>query len=124
MPARILIVEDDQIIAADLRLKVERLGHAVVGMASAGEEAIGLAGQLKPEIVLMDIQLEEAMSGTEAARIIQERTGAAIVFVTAFSGAAFREASTRTPDRGVYLGKPFSQVQLEQALDTALQNRL
>jgi CheY-like chemotaxis protein len=123
MPARILIVEDDQIIAADLRLKVERLGHAVVGIASAGEEAIGLAEKFKPEIVLMDIQLEEAMSGTEAARIIQERTGAAIVFVTAFLGAAFRDESGRMPDRRIYLGKPFSQVQLEQALDTALRNR-
>jgi len=63
MPARILIVEDDQIIAADLRLKVQGLGHEVIGIAMSGEEAIGLAGQFKPDLVLMDVQLDTAMGG-------------------------------------------------------------
>ena len=81
MPARILIVEDDQIIAADLRLKVQGIGHEVIGIAISGEEAIGLAERCKPDLVLMDIQLDTAMDGLEAARIIQERTGASIIFV-------------------------------------------
>jgi len=123
MPARILIVEDDQIIAADLRLKVERLGHEAVGIASGGEEAIGMAERFQPELVLMDFQLETAMNGTEAARIIQERTGASIVFVTAFSGQSCRDESARMSERGIYLGKPFSQIQLQEALDTALRSR-
>lgn len=121
MAARILIVEDDQIIAADLRLKVQRMGHEVVGIAAAGEEAIAMADQFRPELVLMDIQLETAMNGAEAARVIQERTGASIVFITALSGSPLRELSQMPP--GLFVGKPFSPIQLEAALDTALRNR-
>lgn len=124
MAARILIVEDDQIIAADLRLKIERLGHEVVGIATAGEEAIRMADQLNPEIVLMDIQLETAMSGAEAARTIQETKGASIIFVTAFPSSTFRGGeSSGMPEEGSYLAKPFSKVQLEQVLNAALLRR-
>jgi len=123
MPARILIVEDDQIIAADLRLKVQGLGHEVIGIAMSGEEAIGLAGQCKPDLVLMDIQLDTAMDGLEAARLIQERTGASIIFVTAFPSAAPRRESTGMSGGGIYLGKPFSRVQLEAAVASALRRR-
>ena len=76
MSARILIVEDEQIIAADLRNKLVGLGHEIVGMAIAGAEAISIAEQVRPDLVLMDVQLEGAMSGTEAARTIQKHTGA------------------------------------------------
>ena len=123
MPARILIVEDDQIIAADLRLKVQALGHEVIGIAISGEEAIGLAGQLKPDLALMDIQLGTAMNGANAARIIQQRTGASIVFITAFPSAAFHDESVGMLEEGIYLGKPFSRIQLEATVDRALRRR-
>ncbi len=123
MPARILIVEDDQIIAADLTLKMQRLGHEVIGIAISGEEAIRLAGQCKPDLVLMDIQLDTAMNGSEAARIIHERTDASIIFVTAFPDSAFPGESVGLSEGGVYLGKPFSRVQLEAAVDSALRKR-
>jgi len=123
MPAQILIVEDDQIIAADLRLKVRALGHEVIGIAISGEEAMGLAGQFKPDLVLMDIQLETGMSGGDAARIIQERTGASIIFVTAFPRATLHDGSVGMLEEGIYLAKPFSRVQLETAVDSALRRR-
>ena len=123
MPARILIVEDDQIIAADLRLKVQGIGHEVIGIAISGEEAIGLAERCKPDLVLMDIQLDTAMNGLDAARIIQERTGASIIFVTAFPSAAVRGESVGRSGEGIYLAKPFSRVQLEAAVDSALGRR-
>lgn len=116
---RILIVEDEQIIAADLAGQLERLGHEVVGMASEGREAVDLAGQVHPALVLMDIQLEGEMAGTEVARAIQDRTGAGILFVTAFPNVLLREPPALTKP-AVCLGKPFSQVQLEAALDSAL----
>src|ERR1051326_5669982 len=105
MAARILIVEDEQIIAADLRNHVKRLGHDVIGMAIAGEEAIEMADQLNPDLVLMDVRLEGTMSGTEAAREIQERTGAPIVFITAFPGVFVREPGDMQRP-GICLGKP------------------
>lgn len=117
--ARILIVEDELIIAADLGNQLRRLGHEVVGMAIAADEAVRMADQLKPDLVLMDVQLEGEMSGTEAARVIQERTGAMIVFITAFPGVFVREPSQMQLP-GICVGKPFSRIQLEAALSAAL----
>lgn len=123
MPPRILIVEDDQIIAADLRLKMQALGHEVIGIAMSGEEAIALAGESKPDLVLMDFQLDTAMNGGDAARIIQELTGASIIFVTAYPRAAARGESAGISEEGIYVGKPFSRAQLEAAVDRALRLR-
>ena len=75
MNARILVVEDEQIVAEDLSLKLRRIGHQVVGMASSGEAAIRLAKDLHPDLVLMDIRLQGKMDGREAARIIRSSTG-------------------------------------------------
>ena len=119
MGARILVVEDEQIIAADLTNKLRRMGHEVVATAIAGHEAISIAEQVRPDLVLMDVQLEDGMSGTEAARLIQERTGAKIVFLTAFPGV-FLEEPARMSEPGICLGKPFSRTQLETALSAAL----
>jgi CheY-like chemotaxis protein len=118
MSARILIVEDEQIIAADLRNKLVGMGHEIVGMAIAGAEAISIAEQVRPDLVLMDVQLEGAMSGTEAARTIQKHTGAQIIFITAFPGVFLRDPAQMT-EPGICLGKPFSRVQLEAALAAA-----
>jgi len=120
--ARILIVEDEQIIAADLRNQFRHLGHEVVGMAIAGEDAINMADRLKPELVLMDVQLEGHMSGTEAAGVIQQRTGASIIFITAYPSALVSTASA-SEQPTICVGKPFSRVQLEAALHTALSLR-
>lgn len=119
MAARILIVEDEQIIAADLRNKLRRMGHEIVGMAIGGEDALIMAEQLKPDLILMDVQLEGEMSGTEAARAIQDRTGAPIIFVTAFPGVFIRDpAQMQKP--GICIGKPFSLIQIEAAIQAAL----
>ena len=119
MAARILIVEDEQIIAADLRNHIRRLGHEVVGMAIAGDEAIAMAQEYLPDLVLMDVKLEGEMSGTDAAKAIQERTGAPVVFITEFPGVFVREPENmRSP--GICLSKPFSRVQVEAALNAVL----
>lgn len=119
MIARILIVEDEQIIAADLRNKLVLMGHEVVGMAIAGDEAITMAELLKPDLVLMDVQLDGEVTGTEAARTIQENTGAPIVYVTAFPSIFVRDpAQMRQP--GICLRKPFSRLQLEAVVKAAL----
>jgi CheY-like chemotaxis protein len=67
----ILIVEDEVIVAEDLKNKLTRLGYEVEGIASEGEEAIALAGRLRPNLVIMDIQLEGSIDGIEAAQAIQ-----------------------------------------------------
>ncbi|MGB0129325.1 MAG: response regulator, partial [Rhodocyclaceae bacterium] len=68
---RLLIVEDERIIALDLRQRLQHLDYDVCGMAARGEDAIRLARDLKPDIVLMDIHLESGSDGIEAAQAIR-----------------------------------------------------
>lgn len=119
MSVRVLIVEDEQIIAADLQGKLEKMGHHVVGTAITGEEAIALADQMWPQLVMMDIQLRGEIEGTEAARTIQARTGAEIIFITAFPGV-FLKHPAGMPKPGICLIKPFSRQQLEAALSAVI----
>ena len=119
MGLRILIVEDEQIIAADIEIKLGLLGHEVVGTAISGDEAIRMAADLRPELVMMDIQLQGRMNGVEAARAIEERAGARIIFVTAFPGIF--PGLSGAP--AVCVKKPFSGVQLEAALTAACNGR-
>jgi DNA-binding response OmpR family regulator len=119
MSARILIVEDEQIIAADLRNKLTSMGHQVVGMAIAGEEAVSIADELKPDLVLMDVRLEGEMTGPVAGRMIQERTGTKVVFITAYPSVFMRDPA-QMQEPGICLGKPFSRIQLEAVINAAL----
>jgi DNA-binding response OmpR family regulator len=119
MGARVLIVEDEQIIAADLAAQLARAGYDVIGIAIAGEEAVELADRTIPQVVLMDMRLAGPMGGPEAARLIQQRTGAGIVFVTAFPNTFLHEQQQLNPP-GICVGKPFSWVQLAAALSAVL----
>jgi CheY-like chemotaxis protein len=117
MKRRILIVEDEFIVADDLENQLTRLGHEVVGTAASGEEALAIADEKRPDIVLMDIQLEGPMTGVEAAKFIHNSTGAAVIFVTAFAAVFVRNPSQMTAP-GICLSKPFSPVQLRAALES------
>ena len=119
MGARILVVEDEQIIAADLTNKLQGMGHHIAGTAIASHEAISIAERVRPDVVLMDVQLEDGMTGMDAAWTIQERTGSKVVFLTAFPGVFLADPG-RMPEPGICLGKPFSRRQLESALNAAL----
>lgn len=114
---RILVVEDEQIVAADLAAKLDSLGYEVAGIASSGEEAISLSETLRPELVLMDVRLQGRMDGTEAARRIQRATGAPIVFITAYAEIFLRDPSLMNPP-GLCISKPFSIAQLRAVLAT------
>src|SRR3954464_1642295 len=70
-PAKILIVEDDQIVARDIQQQLLRIGHAVVGLTGRGEQAVELALSALPDLVLMDIRLQGEMDGIEAAQRIR-----------------------------------------------------
>lgn len=119
MGARVLIVEDEMIVAADLEAKLLNLGHDVVGTAGSGEEALRLATQLKPELVLMDVQLSGEMIGTEIAGKVQMDTGARIVFVTAYPSVFLRNPG-QMHHPGLCLSKPFAQEDLKAVVDAAM----
>lgn len=117
--AKILIVEDEILIAEDLRLVLQRMGYQVVGTASSGVEAIGKADQLHPNLVLMDVRLQGAMNGIETARQIRKTANVPIIYVTAHAAVL---ASLEEDDGCIRLAKPFSPVQLQSAVRTALGN--
>ena len=121
MSRRVLIVEDEYIVAADLEAKLADMGYDVTGLAASGEEALSIADQKRPDIVLIDIRLQGRMSGREAAQLIQRKTGAVVVFITAF--AVLRENRDEKSRDGIYLSKPFSTAQLKVALESAVAAR-
>ena len=82
---RILVVEDETIVALDIRDQLARQGYEAVGHAIRGDQAIALAESLRPDLVLMDIQLSGPMDGIDAAQAIRTRLGIPVVFLTAFS---------------------------------------
>ena len=82
---RILIVEDEPIVADDLSAQLERLNYQPVGPAASGAQAIALAGELRPDLVLMDIRLEGDMDGVEAVTQIRQRFRIPSVFLSAYS---------------------------------------
>ena len=122
MRVQILIVEDEQIVAADLEAKLIRMGHQVAGIAASAEEAFAMAARHCPDLILMDIQLQGNLNGLEAARQLQQLCTAQIIFVTAFA-AVFRKDPNRMKLPGICLTKPFSAPQLQAALQAALHEK-
>jgi CheY-like chemotaxis protein len=83
-PTKVLIIEDEPVIALNLADIVRRAGHTVVGVASTKDEAVAMAADTNPGLVLCDIQLRDKSSGLDAARVILETLSAPIIFITAF----------------------------------------
>ncbi len=117
--ARILVVEDEGIIAHDIQTTLEKLGYEVPGVAAAGEEAIQLAAEHRPDLVLMDIILWGGMDGVEAAKHIRERLGIPVIFLTAHSDAGTFERAKATGPHG-YLVKPLVERELRIGVEMAL----
>ena len=117
MSRRVLIVEDELIVADDLEWQLTNIGYEVTGVAASGDEALTAINESRPDIVLMDIQLQGRMNGIEAAKLIQSATGAAIIFVTAFPSVFLKDPDQMRPP-GICLSKPFSILQLRAALNS------
>jgi PAS domain S-box-containing protein len=116
---RILIAEDEAIVAKDLRRQIEHLGHEVVGCVVTGEDAVKEATAERPDLVLMDIGLHGRVDGIEAAEEIKKNLDLPIVFCTANSDPATLERAKITDPFG-YLLKPFEQRELCTTLAMAL----
>ena len=115
----ILIVEDEGIIARDIRQQLVELGYDVVGDTPTGEEAMLLTADLKPSLVLMDIHLAGKMDGIETAQAIRKQFGTPVVFLTAFAGAETLERAKLTEPFG-YIIKPFDERYLHTVIEMAL----
>jgi PAS domain S-box-containing protein len=117
--ASILIVDDEIIIARELEARLIGMGHRIAGMAASGEEAIAMAEERRPDLVLMDIVLKGEMDGIEAAAEIRRRFQLPILFVTAYTDRTTLDRAKITEPFG-YVVKPFSERELEATIEMAL----
>ena len=116
---KILLVEDDDVIAkvADWRLK--NLGYAVCGRATTGAEAMELVVNAKPDLVLMDINIQGDIDGIETAQMIKKGFNIPVVYVTSHSdGPTLERAKATRPDG--FIVKPFEDNDLRVAIELAL----
>ena len=120
--SKILVVEDEAIVAMDIERGLKKLGYEVVAVAGAGEQAIRLAEQHRPDLAVMDIQLQGPMDGIEAGRQIRERFHVPIVFLTAYADADTVQRAKAAEPFG-YLLKPFEDNELHTAIEIALHQR-
>lgn len=116
---KILVVEDEAVIAMDIEDRLERMGYEVVGNATNGEQAIKLAERHRPDLALMDIHIRGDRDGIEVAAIVAERFDIPCVFLTAYSDEATIQRAIRTQANG-YLLKPFQDREMRATIELAL----
>ena len=116
---RILVVEDETIVALDLKNSLKMLGYDVVGTACSGEEAIAKADQTRPDLVLMDIILKGKMDGVQAADSIRATLNIPVIFLTACADERTLQRAKVTEAFG-YLLKPFEERELHGHIEIAL----
>ncbi len=117
--ASILIVEDEGIVAQEIKSRLEKAGYGVCAVAHDGDTAVAHAGAMHPDLVLMDIRLKGPMDGIEAAGLIGERFGIPVVYLTAYSDPATLERA-KVKDPFGYVVKPFETRSLMVAIEIAL----
>ncbi len=118
-PAKILIVEDEMIIGANISLQLSKLGYDVTGIVSRGEEAIAHVKQNRPDIVLMDIQLKGELDGIDTVLRMQQEMNIPVIYLTANAdGDNFDRAKSTNPY--AFISKPFKKLDLQHAIELTL----
>lgn len=115
--ARVLIIEDETLIAIDLSDIVAKLGHEVVATADTASKAIAAAAQHKPDLVLADIQLADGSSGIDAVNEILHRLSVPVIFITAFPD---RLLTGERPEPTFLITKPYLEETVQAAVSQAL----
>jgi len=116
---KVLVVEDDPIVASDLKHKLRDFGYEICATAATGEQAIDAVGKHRPAVVLMDITLEGKMDGVEAAEAVRTKFGIPVVYLTAHSDQATVQRAKLTLPYG-YVLKPIREIELKIALEMAI----
>ena len=112
---RILVVEDEFIVALEMKVALEGMGYEVCGMVGSGEEALDVAVRERPDCVLMDVSLKGRMDGIKAARSIHARLGTRVVFMSGYPTDEIMERTADLRPIGIFV-KPVEYDQLEGVL--------
>lgn len=118
-PRKILVVEDEFIIALDLKMRLMQFGYHVPELAFSGEEAIALCQQHQFDLILMDIVLRGEMDGIETAKVIRDQFNIPVIFLTAHSDARTLNRTAEV-DAFCYIRKPFNDKELKIIVETIL----
>ena len=115
-PVKILIVEDEMIIGANISLQLSKLGYEVTGIISKGEDALEHVRQNGPDIILMDIQLKGIMDGIDTVQNIHKEFDVPIIYLTANADEEnFNRAKLTNPY--AFISKPFKKLDLQHAIE-------
>jgi len=117
--AKLLVVEDESIVAMEIQNRLETLGYTVTAMATSGEEAIKKAEEVRPDILLMDIGLKGDMDGVEAAEQIRNRFDIPVIYLTAYTDEKTLKRAKVTEPFG-YIPKPFEDREFHATIEIAL----
>lgn len=118
-PIRVLVVEDERIVALHLKQQLTKLGYAVVAVVASGEQALRFLRQTHPDVVLMDINIEGDIDGIQTAAMISAEDFTPVIYLTAYSEEATLQRAAATNAYG-YLLKPFSERELHATLQLAI----
>ena len=120
MPNKILIVEDEMIIAADISMMLNTLGYEVTGITPRGEDALKSIESTRPDIVLMDVGLKGELDGVQTAAQIYEQFFIPVIFLTSNADeATFQRAKATKPY--AFISKPFQKSELQRAIELTLE---
>lgn len=121
MDGQVLVVENEEIVAFDLEMCLASMGYNVA-IVTTGEEAVATANRLRPDVVIMDINLEGSMDGICAAASIRRETGIPLIFLTAYASYDTIERAVAVDPAG-YIVKPFNEKSLAANIRIALNRR-
>lgn len=116
---KILIVEDENIVALEIKKRLQKMGYIVPGVASTGKDAICMAEGLLPDLILMDIMLKGEIDGIDAAYEIHTKYNIPIIYLTAYSDEKTLQRAKITEPYG-YILKPFGEDDLRTNIEIAL----
>lgn len=116
---KILIVEDEAIVARDIKVCLNKIGYEVLGSYSSGEKALEAIEENQPELILMDIMLKGKMSGIDTSAVVKEKYGIPVVFLTAYADEKTISKAKVTEPYG-YIIKPFKEIDLRTSIEMAL----
>ena len=116
---KILVVEDEVLIAKNIAEILKELGYVVVDCVLSGEDGIKKTKKLKPDLVLMDIKLQGEIGGIDAAETILKQLNTPVIYLTAYSGSSDLQKAKKTNPYG-YIVKPFDKTNLYTSIEIAL----
>ncbi len=117
---RALIIEDETLIAEELRERLARLGFSIIASVGSAEEGIAIATSEVPDLILMDIRLKGEKDGVQAAEEIRRQVDVPIVYLTAYSDPVTVDRAKKT-EHDAYIMKPFHRDELHSTIEVAMQ---